>query len=89
MLKQHIEDSQKSRREWADDLKVSISYLSLLCNGRKVPSLELAVRIDRLTKGEVPAVSWVHSRNEEPCSLGEARHSDSDADEGTSKKGVA
>jgi len=33
-------------------------------NGKKKPSLDLAVRIERLTDGAVPASSWVEQSGE-------------------------
>ncbi|WP_428516317.1 helix-turn-helix domain-containing protein [Roseovarius sp.] len=54
-----IEKSGRTRREWATDLGVSPGFLSDLLNGNRVPSLKLAVRIERLTEGAVPCNSWV------------------------------
>lgn len=59
MLKTVIQNSGDSQRAWAARLEISQSYLSLLLKGEKVPSLELAVRIERATGGRVPAISWV------------------------------
>ena len=59
MLKAHIENSGRSRKAWAAELGISRSYLSLLEDGLKTPSLALAARIERATGGAVPAVSWV------------------------------
>jgi DNA-binding XRE family transcriptional regulator len=59
MLKQVIEQSGQSRTEWAARLGISRPFLSLLEGGKRQPSLELAVRIERATDGQVPASSWV------------------------------
>jgi transcriptional regulator with XRE-family HTH domain len=59
MFTDFITRSGKSRSHWAERLGVSRSYLSDLLNGNRTPSLELAARIERMTGGEVPAVSWV------------------------------
>ncbi len=59
MLKLHIASSGRSRKDWAEDLGISRSFLSLLEAGQKRPSLELAVRIERATGGAVPVQSWV------------------------------
>ncbi|MCR9236181.1 MAG: helix-turn-helix domain-containing protein [Alphaproteobacteria bacterium] len=40
-------------------LGVSQAYLSQLLSGQRRPSLELAVRIEQMTGGTVPASSWV------------------------------
>lgn len=59
MLKEHIKSSGKSQRVWARSLGIAESHLSALMNHKKVPSLDLAVRIQRLTGGAVSAESWV------------------------------
>jgi transcriptional regulator with XRE-family HTH domain len=59
MLTDFILSSGVSRTSFADRLGISRAYLSLLENGKKTPSLELAVRIDRETAGRVPVSSWV------------------------------
>lgn len=58
MLKQHIKSSGRPRADWARQLGVSEAYLSQLINNRKRPSLDLAIRIERITDGAVPARSW-------------------------------
>lgn len=64
MFAEHIKASGMSRSEWAARLGVSKSYLSELENGKKRPSLEVAVEIERLTDGAVPAASWVPETKE-------------------------
>lgn len=64
MFREHIIASERSRRDWADMLGISTSYLSLLEARRKTPSLDLAVRIEHATSGAVPAVSWVETGKE-------------------------
>ena len=41
----------------AHELRTSESHLSNFLNGRRGISLDLAVRIERLTKGAIPAAS--------------------------------
>lgn len=55
----HIKDQQLKQRDVARQLGISGGYLSELVNGIKTPSLDLAVAIERLTQGAVPAASWV------------------------------
>ena len=50
-----------SRERFASTLGISRGYLSGLEHGKKLPSLDLAVRIDRLTHGAVPVASWVET----------------------------
>lgn len=59
MLREHIKASGYSQTVWAERLGIAKSYLSDLLNGNKVPSLDLAVRIQRATDGAVPADSWI------------------------------
>jgi len=59
MLKKYFIASGIKQSDLADRLGISQAFLSQLLNGRRTPSLELAVRIERLTGGAVPAASWV------------------------------
>jgi len=59
MLRASIIASGLSREQFAAKAGISRSYLSLLEAGKKQPSLEVAVRIERLTSGAVLAASWV------------------------------
>lgn len=59
MFSEFIRSSGQNRATWADRLEISRSYLSDILNGNKTPSLDLAVRIERLTGGAVPASSWI------------------------------
>lgn len=59
MLTDAIIRSGKTRAQFAAELGIGRPFLSLLESGRKRPSLELAVRIERLTAGHVPAASWI------------------------------
>jgi len=64
MFKDHIKNSGDTQSAWAARLCVSKGYMSGLLSGKKIPSLELAVRIERLTAGAVPAASWVKQDGE-------------------------
>ncbi|XAI95589.1 Cro-like protein [Nostoc phage Nsp-JY21] len=75
MLREHIKSSGESQTVWADRLGIARSYLSDLLNGNKVPSLDLAVRIQRATKGAVPADSWI-ALPEQPAPASEAPEED-------------
>ena len=59
MFGNFITQSGQTRAMWAERLGVSRSYLSDVVNGNRRPSLDLAVRIARLTGGAVPVESWV------------------------------
>jgi transcriptional regulator with XRE-family HTH domain len=58
MLREIIIKSGKTQTHWAREIGVSKSYLSDLLNGKRVPALDLAARIERLTDGAVMAASW-------------------------------
>jgi transcriptional regulator with XRE-family HTH domain len=59
MLRQFIRNSGLTQTQWAERFGVTSSYLSVLLQGGRKPSLQLAVRIERETDGAVPATSWV------------------------------
>jgi len=51
--------SSRPQLDVAQKLGVSQAYLSQLLSGQRRPSLELAVHIEQMTGGAVPATSWV------------------------------
>ena len=59
MFSEFIRTSGQNRAAWADRLSISRSYLSDILNGNKIPSLELATKIERATAGAVMASSWI------------------------------
>jgi transcriptional regulator with XRE-family HTH domain len=59
MFAHYVTSSGLTQTAWADRIGVSRSYMSNLLNGKKRPSLEVAVRIERETGGLIPASSWV------------------------------
>lgn len=55
-LKQYfVGEPHGAKREMADHLGISPTWLSLLINGSRKPSAALARRIDEATQGLVPA----------------------------------
>ena len=44
--------------------EVSISHISMICNGVRMPSLPLAVKIEKLTGGFVAPRDWVEEASE-------------------------
>jgi transcriptional regulator with XRE-family HTH domain len=72
MLSNFITQSGLTRSTWAERLGVSRSYLSDVLNGNRRPSLDLAVRIARLTGGAVPVESWVPGEPVSERPLGDA-----------------
>ena len=63
MLKEHIEQSGQTQRQFAQAAGISEGYLSLILAGSKVPSLAVAARIERLTNGKVSAASLAETDN--------------------------
>ncbi len=59
MFSEFIHTSGQNRAAWADRLGISRSYLSDILNGNKIPSLELATKIERATAGAIMASSWI------------------------------
>lgn len=47
-----------SRKDLAEAFGISQPHLSLLIAGKKRPSLDLAIRIEQVSKGAIPAISW-------------------------------
>ncbi|MBR9766142.1 MAG: helix-turn-helix transcriptional regulator [Rhodobacteraceae bacterium] len=67
-LAEFIEASKETQAAIAAKLRISKAYMSDLVNDNRRPGLELAVRIERLTGGKVPASSWISEElHEEPA----------------------
>ncbi|MCW1932636.1 helix-turn-helix domain-containing protein [Pararhodobacter zhoushanensis] len=58
MLRTLIKDSGVSQRQWAQNLGITEGHLSSILSGNKKPSLELAVKIERLTDKTIMAADW-------------------------------
>ena len=52
-LKQYLRDHELSQVDFAREVGISVSYLSEIAAGIKVPSLAVAVKIHRATGGAV------------------------------------
>jgi DNA-binding transcriptional regulator YdaS (Cro superfamily) len=59
MLKQHLHNTGEKQGAFALRAGVSSALISQIISGNRRPSLDLAVRIARLTGGAVPVDSWV------------------------------
>lgn len=55
----YLATAKVSQAELARQAKISRSYLSELVSGAKVPSLKVALAIERATRGKVKAASWL------------------------------
>lgn len=55
----YAQDLPGKKYELAKELNISQPYFSLLLAGKKTPSLELAIRIEKWSAGAVPVASWV------------------------------
>lgn len=58
LLDHHLRERKISGASFARMLGVSEAYLSQLRRGRRLPSLSLAMKIERATEGEVRAAAW-------------------------------
>lgn len=45
--------------DFAAQVRVSSATISLLCSGERMPSVELAQRIEKATRGQVKLGDWV------------------------------
>lgn len=57
-LRTHLEQNSISQADMARRVLISRPYMSQIVAGQKTPSLAVAVRIERETKGAVPVSSW-------------------------------
>jgi transcriptional regulator with XRE-family HTH domain len=66
-LSKWIDAQDLTRDQVATKLSVGRTYLDKLCRGASRPSLELAIEIEKLTRGAIPASEWLqvppHSRD--------------------------
>jgi transcriptional regulator with XRE-family HTH domain len=72
MLKEHLQSISETQRAFACRLGISGAFLSQIMAGNRRPSLDLAIRIARLTGGAVPVESWVPGEPVSERPLGDA-----------------
>ncbi len=63
-LASYLEQTQLTQSDFAAAVGVKQSTISRLKNGRFAPSLELAAKIEKLTKGAVPAAALLPTQRE-------------------------
>jgi hypothetical protein len=51
-----------TRDQVAAELEINRTHLDKLCRGARRPGLAIALGIEKLTRGEIPAEHWVHAR---------------------------
>lgn len=59
-LNRYLKDRKRRPAEFARELGISKSYLSEILNGKKGVSLDLALKIERITKGGVSTKDMAH-----------------------------
>ena len=64
-LVDYILSSGIKRRKFAERIGVSESYISLLVNGKRRPSVSVALQIERITGGNVSAINLLGLDNTE------------------------
>lgn len=64
-LSAYLARAAKTQAQFASELGVDQATVSKLCRQKMTPSLDLAVRIERLTLSEVLASSWVAAQTRE------------------------
>jgi DNA-binding transcriptional regulator YdaS (Cro superfamily) len=57
-LKEYLTRTKTPQARLADEINVTYGYMSQLVNGAKMPSLTVALLIERATDGAVSASSW-------------------------------
>jgi plasmid maintenance system antidote protein VapI len=57
-LARWLESVGMTRVELAQRLEVFYGHVDKMCHGERRPSLELALRIEKLTRGAVPMSYW-------------------------------
>ena len=58
-LSEWIDARELTREQVAQRLEIGRTYLDKLCRAQSRPSLELALKIDKMTDGAVPATDWL------------------------------
>ena len=58
-LSRWLDSVGMDRYDLADRLGVGRAYIDKVCRGERRPSLELALEIEKLTKGAVSAGAWL------------------------------
>lgn len=61
-LSKWIDASGLTRDEVAGELGVNRTYLDMLCRGARRPGLRLALEIERITSGALPAAEWLRAK---------------------------
>lgn len=65
-LTAYLRDSRLTQAQFAAQLGVDQATISKICSGKLMPSLPLAVKIDRTSGGAVSVYSWVPSSSALP-----------------------
>lgn len=65
-LSSYLKARSIKQAEFAEEVGISQGTVSRLASGSLVPSLSVAVRIERHTGGAVPVSSWLASSDLEP-----------------------
>jgi transcriptional regulator with XRE-family HTH domain len=65
-LARWIDASGKTRDEVAKEIGVNRTYLDMLCRGARRPGLRLAIAIEKVTRGAIPATEWLTARTSSP-----------------------
>ena len=58
-LSQYLSDTGTTQADLSKRVGIKASHMSLLASGDRLPSLPLAILIERETDGAVPASCWV------------------------------
>jgi transcriptional regulator with XRE-family HTH domain len=58
LLLKYMKENSINRSEFAEELGITANSLDRLCSSIRRPGLDLANKIEKLTKGKVPTTFW-------------------------------
>ena len=65
-LKRYLDEKRLTYREFAEKLGIRTQYVQSIAYGKQKPSLDLAVKIEEITNGELTAKDLLHYFNNPP-----------------------
>jgi transcriptional regulator with XRE-family HTH domain len=55
-LREYLKLNKIKQKNFADDVGISEAYISLILSGRRMPSVPVALQIEKASKGKVRAI---------------------------------
>lgn len=79
-VKKYLDEKRLTYREFAEKLGIRIQYLQSIAYGKRKPSLDLAVKIEELTNGELTPKDLLHYFNNPPTKKPQRKYVKKDVD---------